>query len=175
MEKTKRNSTKKLSAVEKRIARQKKLVLEALEKIPIVTLAIKKAGISKATYYRWYNEDSEFAEQANKTKSEGTDNINDLAQSKLVERINEANLTAIIYWLKNKHPDFMDKKHIINEIKKADTSDLDPEDKERIDNIFNWIEARALQAEKDNEEILKYEDEELPHNDIDSDDIVFDD
>ena len=50
---------KPLSGIEKRIAEQKALMIETLEKVPIIQVACKRIGIARATFYRWKEEDSD--------------------------------------------------------------------------------------------------------------------
>ncbi|QDP57500.1 MAG: hypothetical protein Unbinned2072contig1001_14 [Prokaryotic dsDNA virus sp.] len=78
---------------------KKKSVLEALEKsLGIVSTACKKVGISRRTYYNWYNNDSVF--------KAAVDDINemalDYAESKLHGLIKDSNVAAILFYLKTK-------------------------------------------------------------------------
>lgn len=88
---------------EKRISDNKKLLLEQLKKIPIVQIACEKTDIGRATYYRWRNEDAEFAKAADEAISDGVSIINDMAESQLLTNIKNGNMTAILYWLKHRH------------------------------------------------------------------------
>jgi len=63
-----------------------------------VSEACKKANISRATFYRWYNKEEEFKDHVDSIK----ESLLDLAESKLLEMINNGNLTAIIFYLKTK-------------------------------------------------------------------------
>ena len=47
-------------AIQKRIKSEKETVLQQLEKTPIVQLASSKAGIGRATCYRWRKKDEDF-------------------------------------------------------------------------------------------------------------------
>lgn len=78
---------------------KKKSLLEALEKsLGIVSTACKKVGISRRTYYNWYNNDSVF--------KAAVDDINemalDYAESKLHGLIKDSNVAAILFYLKTK-------------------------------------------------------------------------
>lgn len=90
----------------KKQATNKKKLVEVLEKSPIVEFACKKVGISRATFYRWRKEDYDFASEVNRAINQGSDQINDLAEAKLIGKINEGHVTAIIFWLKYRHPEF---------------------------------------------------------------------
>lgn len=151
--------------VGKRIAKQKAELIETLEKIPVIQIACKKIGISKATYYRWYHDDDEFAELSDIAKREGTASINELAQSKLIEQIGQSNMTAIIFWLKSRDPNFKESKRIINEIKSH--GPIDEKAKHAIDGIFTLFERAARKIDKrytDNGE-EKYSDPDAVHFD----------
>jgi len=78
-------------------------ILEQLSKTPIITAAIRASGVARSTYYKWHNEDPDFAKLADTAIKEGRKFVNDIAISKLMQRINEGHLTAIIFWLKNNH------------------------------------------------------------------------
>lgn len=84
----------------------KTLLLEQLKKTPIVQIACEKAGVGRATYYRWRKEDPEFAKTADEAIYEGSFLVNDMAESQLMSAIRDRNLTAIIFWLKHHHPKY---------------------------------------------------------------------
>jgi len=78
---------------------KKAQLLKALEKsLGIVSTACKSVGISRTTYYKYYNEDKDF--------KWSVDSIGDIAldcaESQLFELIKEKNVTAIIFYLKTK-------------------------------------------------------------------------
>lgn len=84
----------------------KSKILKTLYDTPIVTAACQKIGLPRATYYRWRQEDIEFAVAADKTIEIGTYRVNDLAESKMITLIQEGDFRAIAFWLNNKHPDY---------------------------------------------------------------------
>ncbi len=78
---------------------KKEQLLKALEKsLGIVSTACESIGISRTTYYKYYNEDKDF--------KWSVDSIGDIAldcaESQLFELIKEKNITAIIFYLKTK-------------------------------------------------------------------------
>ena len=85
--------------IQLRIDRNKELIIEKLKSLPIIQIACEKIGIGRATYYRWREQDPEFADAANKAIREGQQFINDMAESQLLSAIKDQNMTAIIYWL----------------------------------------------------------------------------
>ena len=78
---------------------KKEAILEALEKaLGVVTTACQKAGVSRATYYRWLNEDADFSAQVTAIQ----DVALDFAESKLFEQIQDGSTAATIFYLKTK-------------------------------------------------------------------------
>lgn len=74
-------------------------VLEALEaSLGVVTQAIKKVDINRATFYRWMQEDPEFALRVGEIQ----DITLDFAESQLFKQIKEGNTTATIFYLKTR-------------------------------------------------------------------------
>lgn len=94
---------KKTAAVREKTAKKKELVLEQLKKTPITQVVCEKVGIARCTFYRWCNEDTEFKAEVERARSIGYGLINDLAESQLVKKIHEGNMTAILFWLKTHH------------------------------------------------------------------------
>lgn len=109
----------------------KETVLEQLKKTPIVYIACQNSGVGKATYYRWCNEDKDFKQKADDALNEGIKLINDLAESKLIANINEQNMSAIIWWLRNRHPAYRDKLEI--RTKKDKNEELTPEEQNTVE------------------------------------------
>lgn len=84
--------------------KDKKALVVQLRKTPIVQLACERVGVARSTYYRWRADDRIFARAADHAIEGGKFFINDLAESKLMQLIQNNNLTAIIFWLKHNHP-----------------------------------------------------------------------
>lgn len=97
----------KKNAIERRQEKQKKAVLEQLEKIPIIQIACERAGIGRASFYRWKNDDQNFTETAENSMSIGEQLINDMSESQLISLIKDKNGGAIKYWLEHHHLKYM--------------------------------------------------------------------
>lgn len=80
---------------------EKSKFIEYLRETPLVNLACKKVGISRATYYRWFKDDREFREDIQKVIRQGRANINDLAEATLIKMIKGENFHAIRFWLQH--------------------------------------------------------------------------
>jgi predicted DNA-binding transcriptional regulator AlpA len=79
--------------------RLKKELLSALKKnLGIVSSACDALGVSRTTYYKYYNEDEDFKKQVNDI---GEATI-DFAESSLFELIRSGNTAATIFFLKTK-------------------------------------------------------------------------
>lgn len=81
-------------------------VLIELEKMPIVSVACKKSGIGRSTFYRWCLESKAYSKRVKDAMAKGISLINDLAESKLVDGIEDGDFNNIKYWLNNRHPDY---------------------------------------------------------------------
>lgn len=104
----------------------KDLLLGQLRKTPIVQIACEKVGVHQATYYRWRQADTAFAEAADEALAEGSKFVNDMAESQLLAAIRERNLTAIIFWLKHHHTAYTTRVEVEAQHRLADTP-LSPE------------------------------------------------
>lgn len=83
-----------------------------LRERPIVQYAVKKCGISRSQFYKWMQDDKNFAEKINEALQEGTAVVNDFTVSKLLTGITNDNLAAVFFWLRHRHPDFSNKLEI---------------------------------------------------------------
>jgi ACT domain-containing protein len=96
----------------------KAMVIEQLNKTPIIQVACEKLNLSRATFYLWKQTDKEFAKKVDGAILTGRSLVNDLAESQLVNAIKDKNLSAITYWLRHHHRDYAEKlqiKHTIED------------------------------------------------------------
>lgn len=107
-------------SVDQKIQKQKEVLLEHLRTFPVVEVACKKGGISRATFYRWCNEDEEFKTNVESAKVDGVENINDMSEAQLIVLIREKKYQAIAMWLRHNHHRFMseDKRELIRKVEK---------------------------------------------------------
>ena len=74
-------------------------MLKALEQsLGVVTVACRKANIPRSTFYKWVNEDIEFAKQVKDIENIALD----FAESQLHKQISENSTSATIFYLKTK-------------------------------------------------------------------------
>jgi hypothetical protein len=83
---------------------EKSKLLQVLGETPLVSLACKKSGLSRATYYRWYKDDKSFRDCVDGILDMGRKNITDLAESSLIKEIQKGNMNAIRFWLQYNDP-----------------------------------------------------------------------
>jgi len=77
----------------------KKALLEALEKsLGVVTTACKQVGVSRTTFYDYYNSDEEFRAAVDDIENV----VLDFVESKLHKQIESGNPTSTIFYLKTK-------------------------------------------------------------------------
>lgn len=89
-------------AIQERIAKDKLTVLDALNKSSgIVATACKAAGISRFTFYKWYNEDKDFAEKVDDVK----ELQKDFAEALILKKMKEGDTAMIIFYAKTQMKD----------------------------------------------------------------------
>jgi hypothetical protein len=74
-------------------------IIEILEDTPLVSYACKKAGISRATYYRWMNDDLKFAEQVERAITMGRESSVEIGEAVIIKKMREGDLGATKYFL----------------------------------------------------------------------------
>lgn len=92
----------------------KKLFLENLKKVPIIQVACEKAGVSRATVYRWRDKDKKFHKVLNEALSEGEALVNDMSESQLISLIKEKSFPAVRFWLNHRHEKFKERVEVTN-------------------------------------------------------------
>lgn len=104
----------------------KKKVLSFLAIAPVVEVAVKRAGVARATYYRWRKSDQQFAKAADEAIEQSCHLVNDLAESQLISEIKAKNMTAIMFWLKHRHVGYKNKLELSGKME-TQTNSLTPE------------------------------------------------
>ena len=128
------------STIEERQEKDKQALLEALKEVPVIAAACKRAGIGRATYYRWRKENSQFLRQIEDAMAQGFELINDLSEGQIITLIKEKKMPAITLWLKYHHPRYGSKAKSYT--KPATAEDLTTEERKII------LEALALTSGK---------------------------
>ena len=99
--------------------KQKKIFLEHLRKVPIIQVACEKAGIARATIYRWKKQNKKFAKDMEEALAEGEALINDMGESQLISLIRDKNFSAIRFWLNHRHSKFRERVEVNANIQKT--------------------------------------------------------
>ena len=81
-----------------RQSKKKKLLQALVDSHGVVTQACRKANISRAHYYRWWNEDDKFRKECDDIQEQAVDFV----ESQLFKQITEGNITGQIFYLKTK-------------------------------------------------------------------------
>ncbi len=79
----------------------KQLFIDQLKKTPVIQLVCGKLNVSRASYYRWREQDPEFAKESEAALIEGRAVMSDVAETQLLNAINNQSLPAIFFYLKN--------------------------------------------------------------------------
>ncbi len=119
-------------------ARVLKDFLEELRRVSIVQYACEHVGISRNTVYEWRKKDSNFRKDMDDAQKEGSDLINDMAESVLIQKIKEKDIKAVMFLLKHKHPSYADPQFRVV-LPKKEEDILTDERKEQIAHAAkNW-------------------------------------
>ncbi len=108
----------------------KTALLEQLRKTPIIQIACEKLNISRMSFYRWKQEDPEFAKKIDEALLDGQLLVNDLAESQLISAIKDRNMHAVMAWLKHHHPSYTTRVQIEGTVNTI--QELSPEQKELV-------------------------------------------
>ena len=127
----------------------KKAVLEQLKKLPLVYAACQKAQISRATFYRWCSEDSDFKKEAEGAMTEGEEFITDMSESQLISLIKSKNFPAISLWLRTHHEKYANKVRIEGEL--TTRNELAPEEQEDIQKALSLMSGAKPKSKKNHE------------------------
>lgn len=83
-------------------ASKKVAMLDALKNtLGIISVACENAGVGRRTHYKWYSSDEEYRAQVDDVLS----GAKDFVESKLMENIENGDVTSIIFYAKTKMKD----------------------------------------------------------------------
>src|SRR3989344_4255632 len=130
--------------IEERQEKDKQALVEALKEMPIARVACKRAGVSRATYYRWRNEDKKFLQECHRAISIGIEAINEMSDSQLIALIGEKSLQAIKWWQQHNHERYGAKARPNPAAEINDTTSIDTANF----SIHTWIRKYRIKNEK---------------------------
>ena len=133
--------------IEERQAKDKQALIEILKEMPIVQIACKRAGISRATYYRWRKEDKDFLEQSDNAFADGVEFINDMSEGQLISLIREKSWSAISFWLRKRSPKFKDRIEVSGEIN-IPKKEMTPEQQVTVSEALKLAKLASLNVDE---------------------------
>lgn len=105
-----RNKEKRDQTIKKRQDAEKAALIKQFETMPVLQVALDRAGhIGRTTYYDWRERDPAFRKAADAAIREGELYINDFSESKLLSLIEKEHHPSIISWLRAHHPKYASK------------------------------------------------------------------
>jgi len=129
--------------------KNKQIILDQLKKSPIIEVACQKTNIARATFYRWRKNNKVFAKKVDEALDEGTNLINEIAESMLISSIQNKNMSGIQFWLRNRHPEFKTRVEVMT---KNDNKDLTPEQQQSIKDALRLASLIKLENNGDQNE-----------------------
>jgi hypothetical protein len=84
-----------------RSSKDKKKFLEELAETPIILVVCRRTKISKATIYRWRNDDKEFNKKVEEALRVGREGLCDMAESQLLKAASRGERWAVMFLLEN--------------------------------------------------------------------------
>lgn len=129
----------------------KKRLLNKLEKTPIIEAACKAVGLPRSTYYRWRNDDPEFADKCDEVIELSVGRINDLAESQLINAIKNQQMSAITFWLKHHHRSYRNRLEVDARIQ-ATQQELTPEQSALVNKALQLAGITTSEGEQNNDE-----------------------
>lgn len=83
-------------------------------------------GISRTTFYNWLEKDPEFVNSLAEAEGE----LNDDIRNVLIQKAADGDMTAVIFYLKNRHPDFKQQTGVYIKGDKMEMAFIDRDGKE---------------------------------------------
>ena len=144
-------------------AKIKKKMIELASNNPVVSSLCHKFDISRATFYRWFNEDDAFKEEFNKSKIIGITGMCDVAESRIISLVKGSNeyvaLNASKYILDHNSPRYKEANQGYIRIKLENKlREAENEKKELIEKTIEGIQVfiqQGKQKEEENEDKIK--------------------
>ncbi len=98
------------SSIDKLDTLKKEKFVEAYKKTNgNITDSASITGVARATYYNWLDKDDKFAMKILDSEAD----LNDEIRQVLIAKAAEGDMTAVIFYLKNRHPDFKQQPQVL--------------------------------------------------------------
>lgn len=105
-------TTKQSAAIDKLDGKKRRFVDLFDQLFGHITNTCQAVGISRQTYYDWLEKDPDFATAILESEA----HLNDEIRQVLIEKAASGDMTAVIFYLKNRHPDFKQKPGFMQQI-----------------------------------------------------------
>ena len=110
------------TAIDKLDSLKKEKFIDAYKKTNgNITDSASVVGISRQTYYNWLEKDSKFAMQILDSEAD----LNDEIRQVLIAKAADGDMTAVIFYLKNRHPDFKQQPTVVQQFNIGGKMDLE--------------------------------------------------
>lgn len=120
----------------KREAKMRQIVRQLMA-TPIPQIACERAGVARATYYRWRANDFIFARAADHALESGRFLVNDMAESQLIRKIKDGDGPSGRFWLTHNHPRYT-KKEIHEHCQYCETKSTEEKHREKKRDVRNF-------------------------------------
>jgi hypothetical protein len=81
--------------------------IEELRETPFISFVCRKMKLSRTTVYRWRKSNIDFREKLDAALTLGRDNVNDMAEACLVQKVRDQDMGAIKFWLQHNNPKYI--------------------------------------------------------------------
>lgn len=78
-----------------------------LQETPFLSYVCRKMGLSRTTIYRWKKSSLEFSEKLDRALELGKENINDMAETCLTQKVRDGDMVAIKFWLQHNNSKYI--------------------------------------------------------------------
>lgn len=127
----------------------KEKFLEEVRSTGNVLFACKKAGIAKASVYRWKKKSKTFAKQLKEAQEVGRSNIGDIAEHALLNLVKEGSFSAIRFALNHNHANYKKSPERTVNINYSRSDSMDAENQPEFTLADFIAESRGIKLNKD--------------------------
>ncbi len=127
------------------------LIVEELQRTPIIQVVCDKYNISRNSMYRWMNEDPLFFKRVTEAIAIGNSRVNDVAVSNVLSGIKAKDFRYTIYWLAHRHPEF--KQPLIYRSDKNNPLEQERIREARLESVTDTRERERLENEHSHDKI----------------------
>lgn len=90
-----------------RSSNEREKFIEMLKETPFVSFVCRKMGLSRTTIYRWRKSNTDFNAKIDEALEFGRDNISDMAETCLTQKVRDGDMVAIKFWLQHNNSKYI--------------------------------------------------------------------